>query len=340
MMLQDSIPASGEGTATPVPRHGHAAGRQLSVREVLGRLPYNATPQQQDSAVRAAIRVPDYGWAARPNPLRTPGGLRPEESRFTLQRPMYHVRSMVQPDSVYRPEYATYRQGVAGDPVPYTLASDNIVTGVLLGCFLFATLALAKSGATLWRQLKRVFAPAPLSGVITETGSELRFQLFLLLQTCLLGGLTTFFLMQTVGHVPFAVENYKVTGVFTALFLLYYLLKFAVQGAVQWVFFDEKKIIQYAQFNLFTVSLLGLLLFPASMLMVYFDLSIEIVGVYALLLVVVMKMISFYKSYVIFFIREGGFLQNVLYFCALELMPLGALVGSLALTVSYLKVNI
>lgn len=340
MIQQDSISASNEGAAVQTAPHWHHTGRQPSVSEVLSWLPYDATPQQQDSAVRANIKVPEYNWAARPNPMRTPGGLKPDESRFSLNTPMYHVRSMVQPDSIYRPEYATYRLGVAGDPVPYTIASDNVVTGLLLGCFIFATLAIAKSGATLWRQLKRVFAPAHLSGVITETGGELRFQLFLLLQTCLLGGLTTFFFMQTVAHVAFAIENYKVMAIFTGIFLLYYALKFAGQGVVQWVFFTEKKIIQYAQFNLFTVSVLGLLLFPASMLMVYFDLSIEIVGIYALLLIIVMKIIAFYKSYIIFFSREGGFLQNILYFCALELMPLGALVGSLALTVSYLKVNI
>ena len=46
-----------------------------------------------------------------------------------------------------------------------------------------------------------------------------------------------------------------------------------------------------------------------------------------------------YKSYAIFFKHGGGIVQNILYFCALELMPLLALVGILQITGNYLKVN-
>ncbi|MCI6619792.1 MAG: DUF4271 domain-containing protein, partial [Prevotella sp.] len=43
--------------------------------------------------------------------------------------------------------------------------------------------------------------------------------------------------------------------------------------------------------------------------------------------------------YLIFFHRKGQILQIFLYFCALELMPLGVLVEALALVNNYLKIN-
>ncbi len=45
------------------------------------------------------------------------------------------------------------------------------------------------------------------------------------------------------------------------------------------------------------------------------------------------------KAYIIFFRRNGVFLQIFLYFCALEVVPLFALWGGLVLISHYLKIN-
>ena len=49
--------------------------------------------------------------------------------------------------------------------------------------------------------------------------------------------------------------------------------------------------------------------------------------------------VAFYKSYSIFFKRMGASLQIILYFCALELMPLMVLWGVLFITDNYLIIN-
>ena len=48
---------------------------------------------------------------------------------------------------------------------------------------------------------------------------------------------------------------------------------------------------------------------------------------------------SFYKTYIIFFRRFGAVLQIILYFCALEMIPLAALGGILVLIRDYLQIN-
>lgn len=50
---------------------------------------------------------------------------------------------------------------------------------------------------------------------------------------------------------------------------------------------------------------------------------------YVLAVVFLVKLLSFYKCYVIFFRQNGIFLQIILYFCALEIVPLATLWGDL-----------
>ena len=90
---------------------------------------------------------------------------------------------------------------------------------------------------------------------------------------------------------------------------------------------------------LFLFSCEGVLLFPVVMLLTYFNLSLDAAIIYALIVVGLVKILSFYKSYIIFFRGNGSFLQIFLYFCALEVVPLSALWGGLVLISHYLKIN-
>ena len=60
---------------------------------------------------------------------------------------------------------------------------------------------------------------------------------------------------------------------------------------------------------------------------------------YTLSIIALGKLLSFYKTYLIFFKQNGNFLQNILYFCALETMPLIGLWGFLVMISSFLKIN-
>ena len=90
---------------------------------------------------------------------------------------------------------------------------------------------------------------------------------------------------------------------------------------------------------LFLSSIEGIALFPMVMLSVYFNLSLQTTIAYTAIVVILVKLLAFYKSYLIFFQKTSVFVQSFLYFCALELMPLGSLWGVLVLTDNYLKIN-
>ena len=114
-------------------------------------------------------------------------------------------------------------------------------------------------------------------------------------------------------------------------------MKFLLYSIVDWVFFDKKKNIQWMKSFIFIISTEGILLFPIVLLFAFFHISVSSAVIYTLLVVFISKLLSFYKTYIIFFARNAAILQSFLYFCALELMPLGILWGIIMATSEYLK---
>ena len=230
---------------------------------------------------------------------------------------------------------------MAGDPVPYTIARDNIITLLLIFCFCIALIAYTKSRRFILRQAKEFFRP-PVSEnmtAVTETSEELRFQFFLVLQTCLLLGLVYFFYTQLYVADTFVVDHYQVIAIFSLTVFAYMTLKTLFYWLVGWVFFNKRNNEFWMKSNLFFLGMEGVCLFPVVMLQAYFKMPVQTTLVCTFLVIALFKLLSLYKSYIIFFRHRGGFLQNFLYFCTLELAPLAALIGSLTMIANCLKVN-
>ncbi|MBR6129849.1 MAG: DUF4271 domain-containing protein, partial [Bacteroidaceae bacterium] len=60
---------------------------------------------------------------------------------------------------------------------------------------------------------------------------------------------------------------------------------------------------------------------------------------YFVSIVIIAKILTFYKCWSIFFRQKSIFLQIILYLCALEIIPLLSLGGILVLVTDLLKVN-
>ena len=322
-----------------VPQKQVRHSSQLTPAQVLKWLPKDATPSQQDSMVQAHIKPSEIHWSNMPDTLHLPGHTAGKSIR-DVSLPQYYRESFFAKDSLFHPELKGGRQGVAGDPVPYTVANDNFVTTILLFCFILACIAFAQSRQFIIRQAKTFFrAPRMGTTVITETSNELRFQFFLVLQTCLLVGIGYFVYSRASISDTFTIDQNLVISIYTGCVAGYFLLKSILYSMTGWIFFDKKKNEQWLKAFLFLISCEGVLLFPAIMLVTYFGLSLQTAVIYALVIVGLVKILSFYKSFIIFFRRNGSFLQIILYFCALEVVPLFALGGGLVLISHYLKIN-
>ena len=260
-------------------------------------------------------------------------------SRVEVNLPQYYRESFFAKDSLLHPELKGGRFGIAGDPVPYTVRNDNAITCMLIFCFVMALVSFAHSRQYILRQLKDFFY-IPRSSKSSDEDPSNRFQLFLSLQTCLLLAITYYFYITHYVTDTFVLDTpYEIIGIFFGVFIAYFIAKNSVYSIVNSVFFSSKKNRHWIWTLTFITALEGIALFPAVMLQVYFNLPMQNVVYYFIFILVLTKILTFYKCWVIFFRQISVYLQIILYLCALEIIPLLSLVGILVLITDRLKVN-
>lgn len=341
MLQTDSITASHHQEAGVQITEEHTGEQPRHAYQVLQELPPDATPAQQDSALQTLYGRQPYAVHAvelDSTSLLNRSNIKSIEKE---DLPQYYRQNFFSADSLFHPELNGGRYGVAGDPVPYTLHGDNMITALLLGCFILAFIAFSKSRRFILRQAKEFFR-TPRSGTteITETTNEFRFQFFLIAQTCLLLSLVTFFYAQEYNGDTFLVSSqYQLIAIFFGVFAGYFIIKLLLYAVVDWVFFSKRENERWIKSFLFMASVEGLAMFPMVISQAYFGLSVRTTVIYTISVAVLARLLSLYKCFSIFFRQRGFFLQIFLYFCALEIIPLLSLCGGLSVLISYLNIN-
>ena len=338
MIQQDSIAQagiseySGDSAYTPRP--------VLTPKMVLSWLPRNATPAQQDSAIQAHFKASEIRWSQRPDTLHLPGHDK-GRNLLDVQLPQYYREGFFSKDTLFHPELPGGRYGVAGDPVPYSMHNDSIITILLLLFFVMASIAISNARGFIARQAKSFLYPTNNdSSEFTETASEVRFQTFLAFLTCMMVSLIAYFYtINAYGTTNILSSPYYLIAIYAFMTAGYYLLKIILYTVVNITFFDGKRNKQWIKSFLFVVSLEGVLLFPAVILQTYFGLSLQNVVLFFFFVLSIVKLLTIYKCFIIFFRRNVVQLQIILYFCTLEIIPLLAFWGTLVITAESLKIN-
>ena len=343
---QDSIihtlPATAEGveeTHEASPPSPYQA-THVTPYQVLRKLPKDATPAQQDSAIQAVFRPKQITYSSRPDTLHLPGH-DVGKNFLDADLPTYYRENFFSADTLLHPELNGGRFGVAGDPVPYSLRNDNVITLTILLCFILTLVAFRMSSRFLLRQVKNFFYVSHSGPTfVSETTSEVRFQFFLVLQGCLMLSIFQYQYTKTYISDTFILSShYLLTAIFLAVLLGYFFCKWVLVSLVDKIFFEARDHLQWAKAQLFLTAIGGVLIAPAILLQIFFDMDIEKATVYLLSVFILIKILLFYKCYVIFFKRIGSFLQIILYFCALEIVPPFSIWGCLLLISNCLKVN-
>ena len=317
-----------------------AVHRPLTPAQVLSWLPRNATPAQQDSAIQAHFKPGEIRWSTRPDTLHLPGHDR-GHNMLDVNLPQYYREGFFSKDSLFHPELRGGRNGVAGDPVPYTVHSDNLLTGLLLFCLIMVVVTFSSVKDFLVRQAKSFFYFShDVASEMSETAVELRFQFFLVLLSCLLCSLLFYFYtLYFIGESFILRSPYYLILIYWGIFIAYYVLKVLLYSVTNLVLFDSKRNKQWMRSFLFIVSSEGVLMFPIMMMKGYFDISMFSASVYVAVVLIIIKILTIYKCYNIFFKRNVVKLQIILYFCALEIVPFVFLWSVLNATANMLKIN-
>jgi hypothetical protein len=318
-----------------VPR---ASAKPQTPYQVLRLLPKDATPAQQDSAIQAWFAPEEIHYSEQPDTLHLPGEGIPRDLR-DVSLPKYYRENFFSNDSLYHPELDAGRYGVAGDPVPESMMNDSLITGLLILCFLTMTFAFSRISGFIGRQVKDFFYVQKGEHSVAETGDEINFQIIFSVITCLTISLLYYLYVTATGNDTFIFSTeHMLLGVIFLIMAAYFLLKYLVYWVVNTIMFGSSKNKKFLTSLIFIISIEGVLLFPVLLLRAYFQFPLQSAMIYTFGVVFFIKFLTIYKTYIIFFNQKALYLQIILYFCALEMVPLLSLWGGLAVIVNHLRV--
>ena len=213
--------------------------------------------------------------------------------------------------------------GFEGPPISYSPRTDDAIALTLLVCFFLSSIALARGKKFLSQQVKDFVLHRERTSIFdSSTAADVRYLLVLVLQTCVLSGITFLnYFHDTCPALMDHVSSLLLLGIYVGFCLAYFLLKWLLYMFLGWTFFDKNKTNIWLESYSALIYYVGFALFPFVLFLVYFDLSLTNLVIIGSIILIFTKILMFYKWIKLFFHQFSGLFLLILYFCALEIVP-------------------
>ena len=213
--------------------------------------------------------------------------------------------------------------GFEGTPISYSPRTDDAIALTLLACFFLSSIALARGKKFLSQQVKDFVLHRERTSIFdSSTAADVRYLLVLVLQTCVLSGITFLnYFHDTCPALMDHVSSLHLLGIYVGFCLAYLLLKCLLYMFMGWTFFDKNKTNIWLESYSALIYYVGFALFPFVLFLVYFDLSLTNLVIIGSIILIFTKILMFYKWIKLFFHQFSGLFLLILYFCALEIVP-------------------
>ena len=213
--------------------------------------------------------------------------------------------------------------GFEGTPIPYSPRTDDAIALTLLACFFLSSIALARGKKFLSQQVKDFVLHRERTSIFdSSTAADMRYLLVLVVQTCVLSGITFFnYFHDTSPALMNSVSPLLLLGIYVGSCLAYFLLKWFLYMFIGWTFFDKNRTNIWLESYSTLIYYAGFALFPFVLFLVYFDLSLTNLLIIGTIILIFAKILMFYKWIKLFFHQFGALFLLILYFCALEILP-------------------
>jgi len=213
--------------------------------------------------------------------------------------------------------------GFEGTPISYSPRTDDAIALTLLVCFFLSSIALARGKKFLSQQVKDFVLHRERTSIFdSSTAADVRYLLVLVLQTCVLSGITFLnYFHDTCPALMDHVSSLLLLGIYVGFCLAYFLLKWLLYMFLGWTFFDKNKTNVWLESYSALIYYVGFALFPFVLFLVYFDLSLTNLVIIGSIILIFTKILMFYKWIKLFFHQFSGLFLLILYFCALEIVP-------------------
>ena len=213
--------------------------------------------------------------------------------------------------------------GFEGTPISYSPRTDDAIALTLLACFFLSSVAFARGKKFLSQQVKDFVLHRERTSIFdSSTAADVRYLLVLVLQTCVLSGITFLnYFHDTCPALMDHVSSLLLLGIYVGFCLAYFLLKWLLYMFLGWTFFDKNKTNIWLESYSALIYYVGFALFPFVLFLVYFDLSLTNLVIIGSIILIFTKILMFYKWIKLFFHQFGDLFLLILYFCALEIVP-------------------
>ena len=213
--------------------------------------------------------------------------------------------------------------GFEGTPISYSPRTDDAIALTLLACFFLSSIALERGKKFLSQQVKDFVLHRERTSIFdSSTAADVRYLLVLVLQTCVLSGITFLnYFHDTCPALMDHVSSLLLLGIYVGFCLAYFLLKWLLYMFLGWTFFDKNKTNIWLESYSALIYYVGFALFPFVLFLVYFDLSLTNLVIIGSIILIFTKILMFYKWIKLFFHQFSGLFLLILYFCALEIVP-------------------
>ena len=213
--------------------------------------------------------------------------------------------------------------GMLGEPLPYLLRTDWMVTSTLFLCILLVSFIVSRGKKHLMQELKRFVQNRERYSMFDEvTAADARHTFLLVCHTCVMLGLCAYrYFSETVPHLFDKMSHLLLLGGLVLGFAFYVVWKWIAYNFVNWVFFQKARNILWITSFFHLYIWMGILLLPLVLVTVYFDISSQTALNMVGFLFVFTKILQFWKCFNNFFEKIYGTFHLILYFCALEIIP-------------------
>ncbi len=211
--------------------------------------------------------------------------------------------------------------GMKGEPLPYKIESDEAVVGALALCLVLILLALQRGSRSFVLFLKEAVTLRRRTNSFEEKVSVSTVSSVALCASTMLSSGICLYRYYAATMLSESINHVLVLAAFTIAFAILIEGKFLLYNFVNWVFFNREKSDLWKQNYWGLIAASGVVLFPSVLYAVFLDSEIQISDYLLLMILVMFKILLFYKLIGNFFVHFYGVSHLILYFCALEIIP-------------------
>lgn len=207
--------------------------------------------------------------------------------------------------------------------LPYSLQMDDAIVLILFACFFSSAYVLSRSRKFLWQLGQDFILHRERVSLFADTaGGDMRSSVVLLLQLCVLMGVTCFCFFVNMQDVKLLrISPWSLCAIYMLLSALYFVFKWVFYVLVGSVFFDKNRVSIWLSSYSTLLYYLSFLLFPFLLMLVFLNMDLQWALTLGCILLLFAKLLMFYKGIKLFCDKLYGSLLLFLYFCALEIVP-------------------